>query len=198
MSVGDIYQAVLVANFSSVEVKNVFFYEVSAEPTGPSSASELGFHLDLTVLPAIATCIISDVSMNSIDIVNLGTPSDFSDFTVTPAVLGDRSGLASNPVICWSFRYNRKQPGQRSGWKRFAGIAEADIDFDQPTAAMAIILDAVSPVLEQTLLGTNASYTPVIVKRPIVLGIKPTVFYRPPSVDFAGVGSQVSRKRAFI
>lgn len=198
MAIGDVYQTVLSSTLGAQSMKNVFHHIVGAEVGGPSNAGELAAEIEATLVPSIATVVTDGTLQTGLEVVNIGTITDFVDVLFSPPVAGDRVGEPVNSVVCWSFRYNRSGPGQRSGWKRFSGISESDIIFDAPIGSVALLLDAVALVLHTSLVGANASYIPVVVKRPIFLGTTPLFFYSPPSIDYAGVGSQVSRKRPFL
>ena len=197
MALGDIYQLKLSAVLAAQFNLNVFHYQVISEIGGAASALDLQDEFEGNVLPAIAGLLASPWIATALDTVNLGDLFDFASNALVPTVPGTRAGDSIAPVVTWSFIYNRLGPGTRSGWKRFSGLAEPDVAGQNPTAFMTGLLDAAAVVLGDVVNGVIGTYTPVVVSRPITLGIKPIKFYQPSSVEFKGVGSQTSRKRPF-
>ena len=197
MAVGDIYQLILEGSQGAQLLKNVFHYLVSGETGGPSTAIELrqDFHTD--VLPAILDTVAEDYHATRITVTNIGTPADFNDFSISPSDDGTRLGQGIAGTICWSFRLNRVFPGQRSGWKRFSGISESDVFGATADAGVLTALSDCADALALAIDATNAEYSPAVVSRPIVLGVTPLVYYIFTSAAYAGVGTQVSRKRPF-
>lgn len=197
MAIGDVYSLVLDATLSAQQVLNVFHYQVGAEAGGPSSATELSDEFQASVLPEIADTLSAHWDATRLTITNIGTPADFVDLALSPPVEGTRTGENINSVVTWSFRLNRVNPGQRVGWKRFSGLSETDVFGSTAQSGVLAALTACAAALGLSLVGSNASYLPSVVSRPIILGITPTALYNFGSASFAGVGSQVSRKKPF-
>lgn len=198
MSVGDVYQLVLEGDLGAQSIKNVFHYLVTGESGGPATSIELRQDFQTDTLPEILDTVATDYHAVRITTTNIGTPSDFDDFTISPSEDGTRTGENITATACWSFRLNRVFPGQRSGWKRFSGVSETDVYGATAQAGVLAALSACAAALAAAIVGTNAEYSPVVVSRPIVLGVTPTVYYIFTSAAYAGLGTQVSRKRPFI
>lgn len=198
MSVGDVYSLVLEGDLGAQSIKNVFHYLVTGEVGGPSTSIELRQDFQTDVLPDILDTLATDYHAVRLTTTNIGTPADFDDFTISPSEDGTRPGENVTATACWSFRLNRIFPGQRSGWKRFSGISETDVYGATAQAGVIAALTACAAALATAILGTNAEYSPVVVSRPIVLGITPVNYYIFISAAYAGVGTQVSRKRPFV
>jgi hypothetical protein len=198
MSVGEVYQLVLHQAVQGEGIESVFHYLQVGGGPGSENATNLDVTFVANVLPLIQDVLAGAWSANGSSVVNLGTPSDFAEITYTPNYNGTRMGDVVSPVVTWSFRLNRIQPGQRSGWKRFSGISEDDVSGFTPDPGVSAALGALSAILPVVLAAAEETWRLVVVKRPIILGTNPPVYYIVPAADFRGVGSQVSRKLPFV
>jgi hypothetical protein len=198
MTVGNVYNLKLFGNLQGVDNLNVFNYVVSSTSGGPDSASELATLFNNNVQAAIAAVAIDAQSYNRIEVFQWADPLNFDVIPV--GGLAEDKGLRAigdgmTNIVAWSFTLVRVAPGQRSGSKRIPGVAEDDLNGYVPTGAIELLLDALAVEMAATLAGGNAFYRPFVAKRPLLLGFTPTG-YVPSTVTFAGVGSQVSRKRS--
>ncbi len=197
MSVGDIYQLVYNQDLASQLVVNVFHYLQTAPVAGGLPSEDLADGFEAAQAAAYETVLASAWNGLGTETVNIADPFDFDDRLYSPALVGVRVGQFIASSICWSFRYNRIAPGTRSGWKRLSGLSEDDVQGQTPDAGVVAALDAAAVVLAADVVSGGGTFVPVVVKRPIILGVNPTVFYTPTGVDFRGVGTQVSRKKPF-
>lgn len=197
MAIGDVYQVKLRASLAPITMLNVFHYQVTALPGPADSAVDLFARVEAALAPEIATVLQTGVSLESAEVLQIDDLSNYKDADFASAIPGERTGEAIANSICWSFRYQRAHPGQRSGWKRFSGISEADIVGHTPTAAALTLLEDLAGVLSGVLSGAQQMYTPCVLQRPIVYGTTPTVSFLVADVSFAGVGTQTSRKLPF-
>lgn len=197
MAVGDIYQVSYFQDIVGQAVVNVFHYlQVSANTAG-LPAEDLAEGFEVLVAPAYEDILAVGWEGLGTEVINIGSLLDFDVRTYTSPFTGGRTGQRVANSICWSFRLNRLGPGQRSGWKRLSCIAESDVNGQTPDAGIIAALDVVAGILGDTFEAGGALWSPAVVKRPIVYGVAPTVFYLPITVDFRGVGTQVSRKQPF-
>lgn len=184
---------------------NVYYYRVldmGGVPGVDQASEDFAQIFEDVVIAAWRDIVSVSIETTGIEVQFLNDITDYHAGLVgalPKPIVGTRAGSETMPLAnTWTFRLNRANPPLRSGFKRYSGMVEGDIQ--GPAAAPGIFanLAAMSAALEQDLIDfPGRTYTPVIAKRPIVLGANPTNSL-PGSVSFAGVGSQVSRKQSFV
>lgn len=196
MAVGEVYCLKLFSSMYGQNMLNVFNYAVGAEGGVPSTAAELAIQFNSVVLDAIATVQDDAVAYQSIECFSWEDPADF--WIIETQDLEQANGLAAGsgnvPSMAWSFRYTRQAFGQRSGSKRFSGVTESDVSGYNVEPATLAFLNALATVLGSALGTLSVAYVPFVAKRPLVLGERPAG-YVTQDVQFAGIGTQNSRKR---
>lgn len=198
MAVGDIYQVVFESFVSGEDNSNVFHFLMTDDGGTGEPAEDLFTAFEDTLVPLHADTLSVNWAGKGLSVINLADLDDFKEAQFAADVDGTRPGENIASVACWSFRLNRAVPGQRSGWKRLSGISETDVYGQVAQAGVLPSLAAYAVGLTAGLTEDSKIWELAVVKRPIVYGTNPTVYYLPNTADYAGVGSQVSRKRPFI
>ena len=204
--VGDIYQ---VKQFSNTlgqvqEMLNVWYYRLANLGTGGSSdeyAEDLGQTLEDDVLVFWRDLVTTSIETTRLELLNLGNLSDFAEGLfggLSHPLVGTRTPETMPLQVTLTFRLVRPRPGTRNGYKRVSGMAEGDINGSNITVGFQTQVDAFADELDQDLTSDNfgAVFEPVIAQRPILYGFNP-FFQYPSGANFAGVGTQVSRKVPF-
>lgn len=197
MAVGDIYQITFFQRLLTQEMVNVFHYLQTVPNAAGIPAVDLALGFSLAIAEKYEDVLSGSWRGVGTQTVNISDLSDFDERTYVVELAGNRAGESLAPALCWSMRYNRATPGQRAGAKRVSGLSETDVNVQTPTAAMVTLLDAFGAFLSSTIIFDSGEWEPAVVKRPITLGFPVLGFYLTPSVTFAGVGTQVSRKAPF-
>lgn len=197
MAVGDIYQVTYFQDIIGQPIANVFHYLQVSAVTGGLPAEDLAQGFEVLIAPAYEPILQTSWRGLGTETINVGDLLDFDVRDYTTPFEGARVGERVSNVVCWSFRYNRLGPGQRSGWKRLSGLSETDVSGQAPAPGITTALDDFAEILQTVFEAGGGLWAPAVVKRPIIFGTAPTVFYVPSTVDFRGVGSQVSRKVPF-
>lgn len=181
------------------EFLNVFWFKLlswGTTPPGSNMALRLGNTFGLDISNNVAACLEITTTIQRIEVVNYGDPTDFSTVIGGGGLprSGDRVGAVCPANLTLSFRYERANPGLRSGWKRFGLLSEIDVAGDAISASLKTAVDILTPLLGAVLTHTGGStYAPVVAVGLKLLGVNPA-YYDPPSVAYAGLGSQNSRK----
>lgn len=202
------YQIICKQTLFEQDVENVWFY---ASQDAAGSAEDLRAAFIATIVPAIRQIQAQPLLWASINTYSLGDLSDFEKFPYPNTGLAG-SGDTLPPHDAVSYTLNPASRVVRPGGKRIAGILEAVVtngQFVEPTYVGN--MEALRILMDDALVGTLATYDPVIVKRikTVVAGTTPVQYkYELPktgdpltvglvksaTVDFF-VSSQVSRKR---
>lgn len=197
MAVGDVYSVKLFGNLQGTDNLNVFNYIVTGGGGGVDNAQDLGDIFNTGIQGVIAAIASITQSYDRIEVFQWSDPSNFATIPAgsMDEPIGLRPGDGMSNFVAWSYTLVRVAPGQRSGGKRIAGVAEPDLNGYVPVAGILTPLANVATAMGSVLAGVLGNYSAFVAKRPLTLGINPTG-YIPSAVSFAGVGSQVSRKRS--
>jgi len=195
-SVGNVYQTVFTLNYLGKVINNVF-HDVLITVGSPSQGAEaLEAIYEEIWTEVIAPLVVTGIELATIYVINLALPTDFK--LATPALPGGVAVGAENFMPSYnalSFRWARIAPGQRYGFKRFAGISDTMVAGNSFTGATALT-DALAATLQETKGGVEFdgwAFNPFIAHRPIVLGTNPTG-YTPNGCVFRGLTTQNTRK----
>lgn len=154
----------------------------------------IGLHL------VLAPFLSNVVTFDSANFANLTNQVDIGSYNPPSPLVGSVVALPEPAQVALSFQYVRNSRVTRHGSKRFSGVADSLIT-DGSGASLAGTADMValqnylqSDMDAVTGGGTDASFTPIILRMPAT-AIPPTVFNGVSSVEYRGAGSQNSRKR---
>ena len=186
-----VYQIRLRQTMLGQNIVNIFYYK--DDETGPAvglSAVTTAFN-DL-VLPAVFD--IQSFEVEGVDLRTRLLGGGVEDVISLAGQFGARVGDAQPSFNAYGFKLIRTNINIRNGSKRFAGVAEADTDGNNPTPEMDGILADVATALAETLILTNsAELTPVIFRQDSF--IDPDWFGSiVAGASFQKLTSQVSRK----
>jgi len=93
-----------------------------------------------------------------------GTAAEVED--TVGEVNGNVVGDTMPPFMAASIRLNRGTNELRSGWKRFAGLVEQNVQQTTFTAGYLILLDSLAAKLDNQLSPAGLFFDPVIVRKP--------------------------------
>lgn len=201
--VNDIFQLKLFTESPSspVTALNVFWYKLldfGGLPGGSPVAAELSVEFKTIVGDLVAATLFTEVDLVRTEVVNYNDVLDFDICTAACGypIPGLRTGGAAPYHVCWSYRLSRPGPGFRNGYKRFSGISEVDVNnFGEAGAGVLAALNSLAGVLGLNLTTpSTVIFEPVVVTGAKVLGVNPAS-YAFLGAEYAGVGSQVSRKK---
>jgi len=181
MASGDVYKLDLLSTWTIdqvVPMRNTFFYQLVNAVSGVAQRCFEAFEED--VLPELIALAPIHVTFDRIDVVNVGTPTDFyTDFI--GGVAGDRetdpASTGSPSWLCVQLVGNRAGPGTRNARKRFSFLYEGDVIGNQTTVAFDLLaeLSALETALEGGIAFASIAFNPVVVAHPVTLGTAPTV-----------------------
>lgn len=160
MAIGDHYRLKLSGNYLGQTIINTFYYEnVLTNSTAPFL--NLDFLDD--ILPAIQAVVSDQVTFTDTEVQNLDNPSDFSVSAFSNP--GLRAGQPTPPFVAWGYTLYSNNLVHRSGGKRFAGVAEPDIDNGVPVGSVLTPLNLLAIRMGAALpTGGTAVWRPRIAR----------------------------------
>ena len=153
-----IYQLVLTGEVLTQETKNIWHYQ---SVTGSPVASDLASQWLLTVLPSIENISSSEMVYKEVSVTNIATGTDY--FTATFTLSGARSGLCTSPFNAWGFILNPGNTTVKAGGKRFAGVANGDLDDGDPSGPIVSLLATCALRIGQAVVTGAGNFRPVLV-----------------------------------
>lgn len=165
MPLSDILQLTDYQRLPSGEpIQNDYFYEMS---DSAGNAEDLLAIWITDFLPSIRGIQSSALVHSLIRVINLGDVADFFE-DATAGVVGTRPGPVRNEWDAFAFTLRPATRAVRPGSKRIGGVPEGDAEYTNGVVtdtAMLILLQAARTQFDDVLVGDDASYTPVIIKR---------------------------------
>lgn len=195
-TLGDVYEVRAEGTYDGIQTVNVFHFRVTG--LGSDSATLSGPLATAFLAPTVSiaakwvACVHTSWALNKITTFNYRAPTDFTEVAGL-AVAGTVTGQRLSSFNAWGFRYARSAIGQRYGYKRFAGVGEADIDGSIPTSGALTRLNALAAALPGVTTAGGSVLQAFIAERPLVLGVNPNGQLSF-SVGFSRVTTQNSRK----
>lgn len=195
---GDLIQVVDFQDYLEQEILNVYYYRFVVL-TGATFAvySDLADWFEDNIITNVKAIQNGQLTHTSIEVRNLSNGLDI--FTKTVSIAGtDGSGGpdAAASFLSVGFRLIRESLVTRNGYKRFAGINEANTSENQFAFPGTTEADIGAALADDVTLGAVVTFVPIIVKRPI--GTPPVASYLYSdigSAEYAGhLGSQNTRK----
>lgn len=197
LAVGDLIQIVDRQVYLAQEVLNVYYYRSeTANSDGVAALESLATWFQTGFLDDVTAIQNTGLSHTIREIKNLSNGIEF--YADTDIVLGQISTATTDGLpsyISLGFQLQRGTLATRNGYKRFAGLVEAQVGGNQYVGASGPIdaVEAALTVSPNTLAGDT--FAPIIVKRPIPESPFATYVYSPVvGASFRGVGTQNTRK----
>lgn len=177
-----LYEVTVRGSLYGQSVINVFSYSVTTGVIVTPSASELlnlmGFvpvgdpaELPAGTLFAAWRALVSvDVNFLSVEARELYSLTDFFEVAYSPAEVGGQANSAFSPFVAFGVFSNRVRTDIRRGFKRFAGVTEAQVDAGGDLEAGAVTaLALVASKMSLVLSGATADYSPSVISREKVI-----------------------------
>lgn len=194
--VPDTYQIVMVQNFQTQEVLNVFYYRDTLIGTFAPVNIAHGFwdHMKAAWRAAVKTT--SNLEFIEVRATALFSPYEFATYVVP---LAERQGtrvIADDlmpPTIAASVKLQVATRTTRPGSKRITGLTEADVTISLLTGAYPTLLANLAALFDDPVTPTGAATTvkPVIVGYP---GVRNPVGVRVQDITGAQAGAYVSHQ----
>lgn len=164
-----IYEVVLVQQYQSQEILNVFHYRSTTNADDLQNSCGLAFNVD--ILPTIAGLVSTGLTFVEIEVRNL--TGNLADVSVVPGVAnGTVIGEQATSFVSIPFRYNRTTKETRNGGKRFAGAVEEALSFTGFTASFFTTMQTAALVLDNPIVNAANTFNPIILRKPdLGLGI---------------------------
>jgi len=196
MAFGDVYKITVSGDMAGQVVEAVFnFKHLVGETTANATTWAETFKTD--ILTPMMTIAHEDLEYTFLQVVNWRDPADFIEESINYA--GDVPAEGNDRLASWltlNFRFNRNNPGQSHGFKRFAGGVESMFTDGEPVALWATEMEAVRVALQTGLtasLDRTCRYWVVDSTASPAYGANPAG-YASSSVLYRGLGTQKSRK----
>lgn len=196
MGVGSIYRVILSGSYLGQQITNVWHYAQLAGGSGNQSGG-LSTEFQAEVLANLADCVASQYDFTNLLVVDVQTPSQFTDDSSPTPSTGARTiadaDLAPS-YLAFGFRSNRNGPGSRYSYKRFPGLSEVDFDGNALTATFKALADPLRAALGSTLVSGANQYFPFQIPGGVELGQVPPAGFVVNGWNDAYLTTQNSRK----
>lgn len=196
MAINDIYLMRLKGIYLGQEIENVFNWK---HITGEVATTALSWRSTFVedIMPAILAITNTELTYHTIETVNWRDPSDFDIFDYDG--VGEVSIIDDDPLASWItnlFRFNRNNPGQHHGFKRFAGGVESMFNGNASSPSWS---DEMADLATALATGLTASFDRLARYYIVDRTGNPEYGANPPgyvstSVLYRGQGTQKSRK----
>lgn len=192
---GDLLRFTDRQTFLGQTVLNVYFYRVtSITGLDDTYLDVLGGWFKDNVVSPVAALQSASVSHTELFLENLSNGVDILTYDDGFPIAGEASGDALPPYASYGFQLLRESRTTRNGYKRFAGVTEANQDDGIYTGGGTAITDVEDALAADVVIGLATVAEPVIVKRPFDV---PVVTFEYASIGgalFRGIGTQNTRK----
>jgi len=185
-----VYEIKLVGRILSQECINIFYYGGAAAANIGALATAFG----AGPIASLASIVSNAWQAVAIEVTHVKGGIDFGAFPYG-GVSGSVSGECLPPFVTWDFTYVRGGVGDRNGYKRFSGVAEASQNGGYPTSGALAALNTLQNALSIAVSDGTTDYNPVI-RRGHIARVKLTTpaFFDVSTVLYSHIGSQNSRK----
>lgn len=195
-SLGDLIQLVDNQLYLGQQVLNVYYYRVTvALGIADPYLNLLNDYWEDNVLEHVIQIQSDNLSHVSREWRNLTNGADlFVDGSVIPGALAESDASDTPSYVSAGFLLHRESLVTRNGYKRFAGITEAQITGNTYVGNMTHIANVETALAADLNVGIISSAEPVIVKRPISVPVTSYLYASIGSASFRGLGTQNTRK----
>lgn len=201
MALNDIYVLKMFQEEYSQVILNQFFYRQTTTDGDVGGADSLFAAFDGTILTQWEACVVEQITVSNVETFVIATPDIYKDGApfndAGQRVVDD--ALVLPTWVAFEYTSNRDGAGSRRSHKRFAGLADADVDNNALSAAFLAITEVTNlkNALAQTIDDgetVSTAFVPVQVASGWVTGEAPTVNFDIVAWQDARLSSQVSRK----
>lgn len=197
MAVDDIFQLKLKGEYQAESILNVFYYrQINADIVAVNTAQQLLEGFQVNVLAPMQLVVADTFTWTEIEVVGIRDPFTYNymDTFALPGLVPSDSTTALAAFFAWGFRFGRRAPGQRYGFKRIAGLVETQVSGRFPTAGALVSLNDLASAMGSGIASGGISFVPAVASRPIEYGVNP-VSYDANGCSFRNVTTQNTRKR---
>lgn len=184
---GDLLQATVRATYLSQTILNIFHYRIT-NVTGLSDAGYIDFAtwIATDILGPVRLIQSSLLTYQEIEIRNLSNNIDVASVALTATGSVTATEATSLPsYVSLGFKLVRESLVTRNGYKRFAGLVDAQVTGNTFVPSSGTIIPDIEEALAADwVFGVVNTAEPVIVKRPIVPPVGTTY-------EYASIGSAV-------
>lgn len=178
MALADVYEVRMWGNVLNSNW-NLVFHALRA--SGAYDAEDVMNAASQTWLDELAACMSSDATFEGISAKSLGNPLDFAEYGYT-ATAGGKGSDCFSPFAAFTIRFTRKRTDMHHGYKRIAGVSEADVADGVVAAGQETLLGAFAAAVmanwELSASPGTAVANYIVVKRVLDAGT-----YRMPATD---------------
>lgn len=170
-----LYRVRLFSIADSQEMLNVFYYRENTGSTGYDV--QLWSAFDASVLPAIANIQHTAITYTNLVVDEPTTIS--TEYSATPTTtVGTVAGSRMNNAYAASIRLFRQTKELRSGWKRFSGLVEENVNTNSLVGAYVTLLNTAATAIAGNIAFGGRTYIPILARPPGVAGNPgPTYIY---------------------
>jgi len=193
---GDLIQLVDNQSYLGQQILNVYYYRLNAVFIGDTDYLEqLNTYWGLNVLAQVKSIQGDYLAHNSREWRNLSNGTDlFVDASVERGDLTPTDDTVTPSFLSAGFMLQRGSLVTRNGYKRFAGLIEANVA-GNTIVGLDDEIELIRTALAGDLnIGILAVAEPVIVKRPIAVPVEEYEYSPVISCSFRGLGTQNTRK----
>lgn len=158
-----LYRVDLFQTYFNEQLLNTFWY--LADTGADDLAGDLALNFDVDVMPDIVAIQNTSVLYTLIRVTPIfGTGIEVN--RIPTASAGAVSGDAMPTFMAVSIRLNRTTSELRNGWKRFAGLVEANTGAQSFAGAYIAACETLANTLTNPVVGGGVNYLPYIVRKP--------------------------------
>lgn len=194
---GNVYELRVFGRLLGQECLNVFHYRQTSATAVDNSSEDLIDAYREVVRDPILTIQASQYTLERYEAANISVVGpDFYALSEPAPLAGGRVGDVISSFQAWGFRYNRATRLSRNGWKRIAGVIEADSTNGVLNPAINALINAAAAAMAIDITGTlyNVSFEPVIYRAvPTSTGQLPGAFPIN-GVNYVRITTQNTRK----
>lgn len=181
--------------FLGQTVLNVYFFRVtSITGLGADYLTGMGVWFRENIVDKVAALQSSDVSHTEAFLENLSNGVDILTFEDMYPIAGAAGSDSLPPYASYGFQLIRENRNTRNGYKRFAGVTEANQTDGIYTGGSTPITDLETALAADMVIGLITEAEPVIVKHPVVVPAGSYIYSSIGSALFRGIGTQNTRK----
>lgn len=193
---GDLIQMIDDQSYLGQQVLNVYYYRITATlGLADGYLSDLNDYFTSDILINIRAIQLDGLLHLSREWRNLSNGVDlFADNSVLNGTVGGAATVYTPSFLSAGFMLQRESLATRNGYKRFAGISEANVSGNSLVGLTTEVGNLETNLAQDLLIGIIPVAEPVIVKRPINPPVESYVYASIGSASFRSVGTQNSRK----